>query len=374
MFKIKYKDKKTQARVGVINTKKGKIETPFFMPVASNAAVRFISSEDLKEMKVPAVISNALLLHTKPGEKTIKKLGGLGKYMNFSGVNVTDSGGFQMYSKAIYIKSEDKGIWFRNPVSGEKLFMTPEKDMQIQMDIDSDIAMCLDSMPLYSHSKKAIEEAVRKTSLWAERCKKEHTRLQKNKTKKQLLFGICQGGIYTDLREKSAHDLVKLNFDGYSIGGLGLGETEKEEKHAIITQKEIIPEDKPVYLMGIGNPPEILEAISLGIDIFDSRMPTQNARRGMLFTSTGKLRIFNSVHKESKQPIDKNCKCFVCKNYTRSFIRQQLRDESGTGRRLATYHNLFYLTNLMNESKKAIRNNKFLEFKEKIKKIYKSTD
>ena len=372
MFKIIAKDKKTMARIGILETKKGAIETPFFMPVASKGSVRFISSEDLEEMKARAIISNALLLHLKPGDKIIKKLGGIGKWMNYSGINVTDSGGFQMYSKEIYLSSSDKGVYFRNHYTKEKIFITPENDMEIQLNINSEIAMCLDSMPLYEHSKKEIAGSVRKTSSWAERCKKHHDKLQKNikKNKRQLLFGITQGGIFRDLRKKSAYELVKLNFDGYSIGGLGLGEPKEEQYKIIEHQKKIIPENKPIYLMGIGTPSEIVEAISKGIDMFDSRFPTQNARRGTLFTSKGKLRIFNSKYKQDKSPIDKKCRCFVCKNYSRSFIRHQLMEETGAGYRLASFHNLYYLQNLLEEARKAIKKSQFFEFKKKIIKAY----
>jgi queuine tRNA-ribosyltransferase len=293
--------------------------------------------------------------------------------MNFHGVNFTDSGGFQMYSKYIYISSNDSGVTFRNPFSGEKLLVTPEKDMQIQLEINSDVGMCLDSMPMYGHSKKDIEEAVRKTILWAERCKAEHDKLQKNKSKsrKQLLFGIIQGGIYKDLREKCTRELLKLNFDGYSIGGFGLGETIKEEFNIVKLCKSILPENKPVYLMGIGNPVEILEAVSHGCDIFDSRMPTQNARRGLLFTSKGKLRIMRKEHEFSKKPIDENCDCYVCKNYTRAYLRHMLMQDESTGKILVTFHNLYYLQDLVRKAKEHIKNGTFNKFLEKVKKAYK---
>jgi queuine tRNA-ribosyltransferase len=370
MFKIIVRDGK--ARTGILKTKKGAIETPFFMPVATKASVRFISSEDIEEMKAHAVISNALILSLKPGDKLIKKFGGIGKWMNYSGINVTDSGRFQMYSKQIFLKSEDRGVHFRNPISGEKLFITPERDMEIQLNINSDIAMCLDSMPLYSHSREEIEEAVRKTSLWAGRCKKEHDRRQKKvpRNKRQLLFGITQGGVYGDLREKSCRELTELGFDGYSIGGLGLGEPKEKQYEIIKLQKKIIPENKPIYLMGIGTPEEIMEAISRGVDMFDSRFPTQNARRGTLFTSRGKLRILNSKFKEDTKPIDPGCRCFVCKNYTRAFIRHQLTEKTGTGYRLATFHNLYYLQNLLEEARNSIKIKKFAQFKKKILKAY----
>ncbi len=372
VFNIIHKGKKTNARIGILKTKKGEVETPFFMPVATRGSVKTLTSEELKEIKVPAVISNALILYLRKGSEIIKKFGGIGKFMNYKGINFTDSGGFQMYSESIYLKSNEEGIWFRNPLNGEKILMTPEKNMKIQLDIGSEVAMCLDSMPMYEHSKSQIAEAVRKTSIWAERCKFHNSLLQKNipKNKRQLLFGIIQGGIYLDLRKQSTKELLKMDFDGYSIGGFGLGETIEEEFKIVKQIKEILPENKPVYLMGIGNPVEILKGISLGVDIFDSRMPTQNARRGTLFTSEGKLRILRENCKFDSEPIDKNCKCFVCKNYSRAFIRYQLLHDEFTGKKLATYHNIYYLTKLIEKAKKKIKQGKFGEFLEEVEGKY----
>ena len=375
-FKILAKDKKTKARVGIITTKKGKIETPFFMPVATKTAVKHINSLDLEQMNCRAIISNTFILHLRPGEQLIKELGGIGKFMNFKGINVTDSGGFQMYSPSLYLKSDEKGVWFKDPFENRKIFVTPEKDMQIQLDLDSDIAMCLDTMPLLHHSKKDIELAVERTTNWAKRCKLEHDKLQSKlkNNKKQLLWGIMQGGIHKDLRKKSAQEMSKINFDGYSIGGLALGETIEQEMTMVEVQKAIIPENKPCYLMGAGNPVELLEAISRGVDMFDSRFPTQNARRGTIFTSKGKLRIFRKEYIRDSNPLDENCDCFVCKNYTRAYIRYQLSQEEAVGMRLATFHNLYYLMRLMEQARKAIKAGKFLEFKNKVKKIYDNED
>jgi queuine tRNA-ribosyltransferase len=335
--------------------------------------VKHISSRDLEEIGVNAVISNTFILHLNPHEKIIKKLKGIGNFMNFKGINVTDSGGFQMYSPSCYISSSDSGVLFRNPFKGEKVFITPEKDMEIQLDLGSEIAMCLDSMPLLSHSKSQIKEAVEKTSLWAERCRKHHEKMQIKlpKNKRQLLFGISQGGIYSDLRKESAERLLKIGFDGYSIGGLALGETCEEEMMAIEAHKSIIPEDKIIYLMGAGEPVEILEAIARGVDMFDSRYPTQNARHGTILTSKGKLKILNKKYESDKKPLDEKCKCFVCKNYSRAYVRYLIRQNEGNGLRLASYHNLFYINNLINEAKDAIKKGKFLEFKNKVKKCYK---
>jgi queuine tRNA-ribosyltransferase len=373
VFTITHKDKKTNARIGILKTKKGKAETPFFMPVATRGVVKGLTSEDLNEIKIPCVISNSLILYLREGSQIAKKLGGIGKFMNYPGLNFTDSGGFQMYTKTIYIKSNEEGVYFKNPLNGEKIFMTPEKNMKIQLDIGSDVAMCLDSMPMYENSKEEIAEAVRKTSMWAKRCKIHHDLLQKSipKNKKQLLFGIIQGGKYEDLRELSSKTLLEMNFDGYSIGGFGLGETIEEEFNIVKKIKDILPEEKPVYLMGIGNPVEILKGISMGVDIFDSRLPTQNARRGMLFTSEGKLRILREEYKFDKSPIDKNCNCFVCKNYSKAFIRYQLINDEMVGKRLATYHNIFFLAKMIEKAKEKIRQGKFREYMKEVEEEYK---
>lgn len=279
-----------------------------------------------------------------------------------------------MYSPSIYIKSNKEGVFFRNPLNGDKIFMTPEKNMELQINIDSEVAMCLDSMPMYHNTTKAqIKDSVNKTSLWAKKCKLHHDKIQKNipENKKQILFGIIQGGKYEDLREISTKELLKVDFKGYSIGGFGLGETIEEEFNIVEKVKKLLPENKPVYLMGIGTPVEILKGISLGIDIFDSRMPTQNARRGTLFTSEGKLRILKENCKFSNEPIDKNCNCFVCKNYTRAFVRYQLIHDELTGKKLATYHNIFYLTKLIEKAKEKIKQGEFKEFLNEVEKAYK---
>jgi queuine tRNA-ribosyltransferase len=373
-FKILHKDRKTKARVGAITTKKGKILTPFFMPVATKTSVKHISSHDLEEMDCKAIISNTFILHLRPGEKLIKELGGIGRFMSWNGINVTDSGGFQMYSPSLYIKSDDKGVHFKDPFENKKVFITPEKDMEIQVDLGSDIAMCLDTMPLLHHSKKDIELAVKRTTQWAKRCKTHHDWLQKKLKQKQLLWGITQGGIHSDLRKISCEQMKELDFDGYSIGGLALGESLESEMKMVEVSNKILPENKPRYLMGAGNPVELLEAISLGCDMFDSRFPTQNARRGTLFTSKGKLRILQSQYKLDTKPIDDSCDCWVCKHYTRAYLRYQLHQEEAVGMRLATFHNLYYLQNLMKQAREAIKKGKFKEFMNKVRKEYERAD
>jgi len=371
-FTILHTDKNTQARIGSLKTKSGTIQTPFFMPVATKAALKFIDTKQLEALGAQATISNALILSLRPGTKLIKKMGGIKKFMNFSGINFTDSGGFQMYSPSIYLSSDNNGVWFKNPLSGEKIFMTPKDNMKIQNDINSDVAMTLDAMPLYNHSKEEIKIAVEKTSLWAKKCKEVHNKLQEKipKNKRQLLFGITQGGKYKDLRTSSIKNHLALNFDGYSIGGFGLGETKKEEQEIIKLHKQLLPKNKPMYLMGIGDPLEILQAIALGCDCFDSRLPTQNARRGTIFTSGGKIKLLNKKYQNDQKSLDKNCDCFVCKNYSRAYLRFLLKENEPTGKQLASYHNLYYLQTVITQAKEAIKKNKLKALIKKMQKVY----
>ncbi len=371
-FTIVARDKESKARAGVLHTKSGDVETPFFMPVATKTAVKHISSGGLEEMSARAIICNAFVLGMRPGADVIASFGGIGKFMAYPGVVFTDSGGFQMYSSRLFVRTKEDGVLFRNPYSGEQIFMTPEADMDLQLALNSDVAMCLDSMPLMSDSKDAVREAVRKTTAWAVRCKCHHDARQSARAphERQLLFGIIQGGIHKDLRVRSAESIVSLDFDGYSLGGLALGEPKEDEYAMIAAAKARIPETKPVYLMGAGNPFELLEAISRGVDMFDSRFPTQNARRGTLFTSTGFLRIANAACKHDHGPIDPACPCLACARYSRAYIRHLLAREEGVGFQLASYHNLFYLQALMRAARAAILNGTFASMKEEIKKKY----
>lgn len=372
-FKITYKDKKTKARVGKLIVRGKEIETPFFMPVATKASVKHISNEDLKSIKAKAVISNTFILHLRPGEKLIRKIGGISRFMGFRGINVTDSGGFQMYSDSLYLKSNNNGVCFKNPISGERVFISPEKDMEIQLDLRSDIGMCLDSMPLFPSTKKKVSEAVELTVNWAERCKNHHDKLQGKIEKKdrQLLFGISQGGIYPELRKKCAKKLLKLNFDGYAVGGLALGETRSHEMKAIEAHKSIIPENKICYLMGEGHPIGVIEAVSRGVDMFDSRYPTQSGRRGTILTWKGKLKLTGKKYEKDLKGLDENCDCFVCRNYTRAYVRYQLRQGEGVGLRLVSYHNLYFLHRLLDKCREEIKKGKFKEFKERFVNVWK---
>jgi len=264
-------------------------------------------------------------------------------------------------------------VLFQSPFNGSKHFVTPEKDMKIQINLNSDIAMALDVMPnFHGVDREEIEEAVRKTTIWAKASKQEHDRLQAHlpKEKRQLLFGISQGGIHPDLREKSIRSLVDLDFDGFSVGGLGMGEPPEEQAKMVAIQRSVIPDHKPLYLMGIGNPLELLDSIAQGADMFDSMFPTQNARRGTLFTSEGKLRVMRKEFDKDPGPVDPNCDCHTCKNYTRSYIRFLISQKEPTGYTLATYHQLYYLTNLMKRAREAIKEGTFDQLHKEVTAVY----
>lgn len=371
-FRIIARDAASKARVGVLRTKSGEIETPFFMPVATKTAAKHISSEDLASMHAQAIICNAYVLSLRPGAEVIANAGGIARFMSYKGIVFTDSGGFQMYSPQLYLGSMEEGVSFRNPYTGERVVITPEQDMELQLALQSDVAMCLDSMPLIEESRSAVEEAVRKTTLWAGRCKKQHDAQQAALLgeQRQLLFGIIQGGIHAGLREHAVRALLPLDFDGYAIGGLALGEPKEEEYAMIDAVKKLLPEEKPCYLMGAGHPLELLEAIARGCDLFDSRFPTQNARHGTLFSSKGYVRILNAKHAQELAPIDAACACFVCRSYTRVYVRHLLSHNEGVGLRLASYHNLFYLQQLMQHACSAIRAGTFMQLKDEIAKVY----
>lgn len=371
-FKVLARDKHSLARVGKLITRSGSVETPFFMPVATKTAVKHVSPEMLEAMGVNATISNSFVLSLRPGASVVKKLGGIRALSSYKGVMFTDSGGFQMYSPSLYKGSTDKGVEFKNPYSGERIFMTPEQNMQLQLDLGSDVAMCFDTMPLIAHSKEAVSLAVTRTTNWACRCKETHDTLQKkiSTKKRQLLFGIVQGGIHDDLRRVSAEALTQLDFDGFSIGGLALGEAKEDEYRMIEVCQEYLPRNKPVYLMGAGNPVELLEAIERGCDMFDSRFPTMNARHGNIFSWKGKYIVTNAEYKTSLKPLDEGCACMVCKRYSRAYICHLIRNEEGVGYQLASYHNLYFLQELMRRVRKAIRAGKFKEFKKKFIREY----
>lgn len=363
MFKLIVKE--DNARTGVLKTAHGKVETPFFMPVATKTAVKYLDPRDLEEIGVQAIISNAFVLSLRPGIETIKKAGGIHRFMNFHNAIFTDSGGFQKIKNSFYIRSSDNGLYLKSPFDGKKHLLTPKELMKIQNTINSDVAMVLDEMPLHKQSRKEIELAVKRTHEWAEECKKNH------KNKKQLLFGIAQGGLYADLREKSAKFISALDFDGYAFGGLAIGEPEKETYKMINAQIRYFPENKPRYLMGVGSPRQLINAVEAGADCFDSTFPTQNARHNTLFTSAGKMIIKNARYKNDLKPIDRNCGCYVCRNYTRAHIRHLMKMGEANGLRYCTYHNIYFINNLMKQIREAIKEKRFGKFRKEFLKKFK---
>jgi queuine tRNA-ribosyltransferase len=365
-FKILAKD--GRARTGILTIGKRKAETPFFMPVATKGTVKFMSPEDLAEAGTQALISNAMILHFKPGDEFVKKFGGLHGFTKWNGIQFTDSGGFQA-ATSLFVDINNKSIQFTNPFNKQKISLTPEKSMEIQLNLDSDVAMCLDHMPNpVKHSKELIAEATERTSLWAERCKKHHDKL-KGKSN-QLLFGIVQGGLDKKLRKKSAADLDALNFDGYAIGGLGMGET-KKDSYAIVDYTEQFLEDKkPRYLMGIGDPLDIIEAVSHGVDCLDSKFPTQNARHAVIFTRKGPIKLDKGTFAEDKKPLDPECNCKICKTYSRAFLRHLWKLNEYTVNHYLSYHNIYFIQNMLREIRQAIKKKQFSKYKKTFVKNY----
>ena len=356
-----------RARTGILTIGKRKAETPFFMPVATKGTVKFMSPSDLEECNVQALISNAMILSFKPGLDLIKKFNGLHNFTKWNGIQFTDSGGFQMSSPSLFISIDDKAVHFRNPFTKQKITLTPEKCMEIQNELGSDVAMCLDHMPHPLHSRKIVADATRRTSLWAERCKKHHDKFKS----KQLLFGIVQGGLDKQLRKQSASDLSKLNFDGYAIGGLGMGESKKQSYAIVDYSEKFLDSTKPRYLMGIGDPLDIIEAISHGIDCLDSKFPTQNARHAVIFTKKGPIKLDKGPFTEDKRPLDETCTCKVCKTYSRAFLRHLWKLNEYTVNHYLSYHNIYFIQNMLKEIRTSIKAKRFNAYKKNFLKNYK---
>ncbi|MEK6886230.1 MAG: tRNA guanosine(34) transglycosylase Tgt, partial [Nanoarchaeota archaeon] len=322
-----------------------------------------------------ALISNAMILSFKPGLDLIKKFNGLHNFTKWDGIQFTDSGGFQMSSPSLFISIDDKAVQFRNPFTKQRMTLTPEKCMEIQIDLGSDVAMCLDHMPHpVTDSKQFISNATRRTSLWAERCKKHHDELKKKTKSNQLLFGITQGGLDKNLRKQSCLDLNKINFDGFAIGGLGMGETKKQAYSVVDYSEKFLDAKKPRYLMGIGDPLDILEAVSHGIDCLDSKFPTQNARHAVIFTKKGNIKLDKGPFAEDKRPLDESCNCKVCKTYSRAFLRHLWKLNEYTVNHYLSYHNIYFIQNMLKEIREAIKKKTFNSYKKNFLKNYKVKD
>ena len=369
-MKIKYelKHKDNKARYGLLHTNHGTFETPMFMPVGTLATVKTLSPEELKEMNSAVILSNTYHLWLRPGEDIVSKAGGLHKFMNYDGPILTDSGGFQVFSLAKNKKKDivEEGVHFKSHLDGRNLFLTPEKSIEIQNKLDSDIAMSFDECPPASASYDYLKNSIERTLRWAKRGKDVH-----NNTN-QSLFGIVQGGAYEDLRKFSAIETVKMNFDGYSIGGVANdGESKDDMYKAIDYSIPYLPEDKPRYLMGVGDPIDIIEGVIRGVDMFDCVLPTRIARHGNAFTKYGKINIKNAKYKEDFTPLEENCDCYACKHYTKAYIRHLITSDEALGGRLLSIHNIRFLVRLCEDLRKAIDNDSLMEYKEEFEKNYK---
>ena len=358
-----------RARRGVFHTVHGDIQTPVFMNVGTCGAIKGgISSVELIELGCQVELSNTYHLHIRPGDKLIKQLGGLHKFMNWSGPILTDSGGFQVFSLAQLRKIKEEGVHFASHIDGKRIFMGPEESMQIQSNLASTIAMafdeCVENPAPYDYVKKSSERTIR----WLERCKAEMERLNSlpdTINPNQLLFGINQGGTYEDLRIDNMKKIAELDLPGYAIGGLAVGESAEEMYRIIDAVEPYMPKDKPRYLMGVGTPVNILEAVHRGVDFFDCVMPSRNARHGNLFTWNGKMNLLNEKYATDTRPFDENCNCPACRNYSRAYVRHLIKAKESLGMRLAVAHNLYFYNELMLKIREALDNDCFEEFYQK---------
>ena len=350
--------KQSGARYGILHTPHGDFETPIFMPVGTKANVKTLIPSEIKEVSDGLILANTYHLWLQPGDEVVKEFGGVRGFMNWDGALLTDSGGFQVFSLSKIRKITEEGVEFRHHKSGERLFITPEKSIAIQNNLGADIMMSFDECPPFDSTREYMQQSVDRTIRWAKRGKDAH----KNPNT-QSLFGIVQGGGYKDIRKHSIDELEKIGFEGYSIGGLSVGESKKEMYEMLEYLKTIMPVNKPRYLMGVGSPDDLIIGSINGVDMFDCVLPTRNARHGTAFTSEGKIQVKNQNLKLSHEPLDKNCNCFVCKTYTRGYLNHLVKAEEILGMRLISYHNLYFLKNLMHDIRKAIQEDRLLDFK-----------
>ncbi len=364
-FELLKESKECKARLGKITTPHGEIETPIFMPVGTRATVKTMTPDEVKDLGAQIILGNTYHLHLRPGEDLVEKAGGLHKFMNWDGPILTDSGGFQVFSLGDRRKITEEGVEFRSHIDGSKKFISPEKSMEIQNKLGSDIMMCFDECAPYPADYDYVKKSMEMTTRWAKRCKEAH----KN-TDKQALFGIVQGGMYKDLREISAKALVELDFPGYAVGGLSVGEPKELMNEMLDFTVPFLPKDKPRYLMGVGSPDYLFDAVIRGIDMADCVLPTRIARNGTAMTSGGKLVVKNAKFKEDFTPLDPECDCYTCKNYSRAYLRHLFNVDEILGPRLLTIHNLYFLINLMENIREAIRNDNLLEYREEFYKKY----
>jgi queuine tRNA-ribosyltransferase len=366
MYKLLKKDGK--ARRGQLKTAHGTIQTPVFMNVGTLAAIKgAVSSMDLKEINCQVELSNTYHLHLRPGDKVVRQLGGLHKFMNWDRPILTDSGGFQVFSLSSMRKIEEEGVYFSSHIDGRRIFMGPEESMQIQSNLASTIAMAFDECIPNPSTRDYVIRSVERTTRWLERCKVEMDRLNSLEdtiNRQQMLFGINQGGVYEDIRIEHAKTLTEMNLDGYAIGGLAVGETHEEMYRVIDAVVPYLPEDKPIYLMGVGLPSNILEAVSRGVDFFDCVLPARNGRHGHVFTKFGKINLLNVQFELDSKPIDEGCQCPACRHYSRAYIRHLFKAKEMLAMRLCVLHNLYFYNKMMEEIREAIDGDYFYSYKE----------
>lgn len=347
------------ARLGKVHTPHGSFDTPAFMPVGTLATVKTLSPEELESMGAGMILSNTYHLWIRPGEDIVEEAGGLHKFMNWNKPILTDSGGFQVFSLSKLRDIKEEGVHFRNHISGAKLFLSPEKAMQIQNSLGADVMMAFDECPPYPAEEEYMKASVERTTRWAERCLEAHKRPED-----QALFGIVQGGDYRHLREKSAKELISMDFPGYAIGGLSVGEPKETMNRVLEYTAPLLPQNKPRYLMGVGSADALIDGSIRGIDMFDCVLPTRIGRNGTCMTSKGRLVVRNASNARDFRPIDEACGCYTCRNYSRAYIRHLIKSEETFGVRLTSYHNLYFLLSLMQQVREAIQQDRLLDFRE----------
>lgn len=367
MYELLKKDGK--AKRGRFYTVHGTIETPVFMNVGTAAAIKgAVSTDDLRQIKTQVELSNTYHLHVRPGDEVVKKLGGLHQFMNWDKPILTDSGGFQVFSLADLRKIKEEGVHFHSHIDGRKIFMGPEQSMQIQSNLASTIAMAFDECPSSVADRRYMENSVARTTRWLKRCKDEMERLNSlpdTINKQQLLFGINQGGVYEDIRVEHAKQISKLDLPGYAVGGLAVGESHEEMYRILDAVVPVLPENKPTYLMGVGTPANILEAVDRGVDFFDCVYPSRNGRHGHVYTNHGKLNLFNAKFELDNRPIEEGCQCPACRSYSRAYIRHLLKAKEMLGMRLCVLHNLYFYNTMMEEIRDAIDAGEYQAYKKR---------
>ena len=356
------------AKRSEFHTVHGVIQTPVFMNVGTIAAIKgAVSTEDLQGIKTQVQLSNTYHLHVRPGDEVVKKLGGLHKFMVWDKPILTDSGGFQVFSLAGLRKIKEEGVYFNSHIDGRKIFMGPEESMQIQSNLASTIAMAFDECPSSVASRQYMEKSVARTTRWLARCKEEMARLNSlpdTINKNQMLFGINQGGIYEDIRIAHAKEIAKMDLDGYAVGGLAVGESHEDMYRILDAVVPHLPVEKPTYLMGVGTPANILEAVDRGVDFFDCVYPSRNGRHGHVYTNHGKINLFNAKYELDERPIEEGCQCPACRTYSRAYIRHLLKAKEMLGMRLCVLHNLYFYNTMMEEIREAIEQGRYKEYKE----------